>query len=182
MDPLEAHQRAQDTFAVVLANVRPDQLSLPSPCTEWTVLGVIEHVIGGNGWVQVRAGLEPVPVPEGSAHLSEALAISAGAAQAVFAAPDGLTRTFELPFGALPGAAFVGIRSGDVLAHAWDVAKATGQDTNLAPDLAEQLIGTTRAFLTPALRGEGRPFGPEQPCPDGASPADEYAAFLGRTV
>ena len=59
-----------------------------------------------------------------------------------------------------------------MLAHAWDVAKATGQDTDLDPELAEQILGATRPFLAPSLRGEGRPFGPEQPCPDGASPAD----------
>ena len=182
MDPLEAHQRAQRAFAGVLANVRPDQHALPSPCAEWTVLDVIEHVIGGNGWVQARAGLEPVAVPGGTDHLREAHAISAEAAQAVFAAPDGLTRTFELPIGAIPGSVFVSIRTGDALAHAWDVAKATGQRTDLEPELAEQVLAATRPFLQPSLRGEGRPFGPEQPCPDGAGPADQMAAFLGRVV
>lgn len=182
MDQLEAHQRAQDSFALVLANVRPDQFALATPCAEWTVLDVIEHVVGGNGWVQVRAGLEAVTVPEGTEHLGEALAISAAAAQAVFAGPDGLTRIYDLPIGSIPGSVFVSIRTGDVLAHAWDIAKATGQGTDLEPELAEHVLAATRPFLQPNLRGEGRPFGAEQPCPDGASPADQLAAFLGRTV
>lgn len=182
MDPLEAHQTAQGAFARVLATVRPDQDGLPSPCSEWTVLDVIEHVIGGNGWVQTRAGQEAVEVPEGTDHLLEAHAVSAAAAQAVFAAPDGLTRIFELPIGAIPGSLFISIRTGDVLAHAWDVAKATGQGTDLEPELADQVLAATRPFLQPNLRGEGRPFGAEQPCPDGASAADRMAAFLGRIV
>ncbi len=182
MDQLEAHQRAQDAFASVLANVRPDQYALATPCTEWTVLDVIEHVVGGNGWVQVRAGLEPVAVPDGAENLGEAHAISAAAAQAVFAGPDGLTRTYDLPIGAIRGSVFVSIRTGDVLAHAWDVAKATGQSTDLEPELADHVLAATRPFLQPNLRGEGRPFGPEQPCPDGASRADQLAAFFGRAV
>jgi len=132
--------------------------------------------------VQVRAGLEPVEVPEGPDHLPEAHAVSAAAAQAVFAAPDGLTQTFDLPIGPIPGSIFVNIRGGDVFAHAWDVAKATGQSTELDTELAEHLLAATKPFLTPALRGEGRPFGAEQTCPEGGSSADTLAAFLGRVV
>lgn len=52
-----AHQRAQDAFAALLANVRADQLGGPTPCSEWTINDLIEHVVGGNeaigpgGWL-----------------------------------------------------------------------------------------------------------------------------------
>src|ERR1700687_5175030 len=95
MDQLAAHQRAQDVFSNVMANVKPDQLDLPSPCTEWDAKAVIEHVIGGNQWVQQLAGQQPPALPDDRA---AAHAASAAAAQAVFAASDGLTRAFELPF------------------------------------------------------------------------------------
>ena len=179
MDQLTAHKRAQDTFASVLANVKPDQLDLPSPCTEWNAKAVIEHVIGGNQWVQQLAGLQPPQVPDefGAAH-----AATAAGAQAVFGAPDGLTREFELPFATMPGAGFIGLRTTDVLAHAWDLAKATGQSTDLDPELSAEALEAARVRLLPQFRGPGRPFGEEQPCPPGRPVADELAAFLGRVL
>ena len=56
MDPLVAHQRAQDAFAGVLAKVSPDQRGAPTPCSEWTINDLIEHVIGRNEYVGQRAG------------------------------------------------------------------------------------------------------------------------------
>jgi uncharacterized protein (TIGR03086 family) len=179
MDPLAAHRRAQDVFADVLANMKPDQLGAPSPCTEWDAKAVIDHVIGGNQWVEGLAGRQSTALP---ADLGAAHAESAAAAQAVFEAPDGLTRMFELPFGTMPGAAFIGLRTSDVFTHAWDLAKATGQSTDLDPDLAAEALEAAQRRISPAFRGPGRPFGEERPCPAGRPTADELAAFLGRLV
>lgn len=179
MDQLVAHQRAQDAFAAVLALVQPAQLSRPTPCEDWDVKALIDHVIGGNQWVLDRAGLAPIDLP---GDLLGAHAASAAAAQAVFAAPDGMSRMFELPFGTLPGTAFVGLRASDVFTHAWDLAKAIGQPTALDPDLAAEALAAARIRMNPAFRGPGRPFGAERPCPPGASTADELAAFLGRDL
>jgi len=124
VDQLTAHQRAQDVFAIVLANVKPDQLSAQSPCAEWNVKDVINHVLSGNRRVQERAGREPDALPD---DLVAAHAVSANGAHEVFAAPNGLTRTFDLPVGAVPGTFFIDLRTIDLLVHAWDLAKATGQ-------------------------------------------------------
>jgi uncharacterized protein (TIGR03086 family) len=179
MDQLEAHQRAQDVFASVLTNVSDDQLTLPTPCSEWDVATLIGHVSGGNCWVVGLAGDAPPELPDDriAAH-----AATARAAQAVFAAPDGMTRMFELPFATIPGAAFIGLRASDVFTHAWDLAVATGQPTDLDPELAAAAIAAARERIAPAFRGPGRPFGEEQPCPDGGTSADQLAAFLGRVV
>jgi uncharacterized protein (TIGR03086 family) len=179
MDQLVAHQRAQEVFGAVLANVKSDQLGDPSPCAGWDVKALIDHVITGNQWVVARAGGQPSELPD---DLIAAHQQSAANAQAVFAAPDGLTRMFELPFGTIPGAAFIGLRTSDALTHAWDLAKATGQPTDLDPELAAEALEASRARLNPEFRGPGRPFGPEQPCPEGRPLADQLAAFLGRTV
>jgi uncharacterized protein (TIGR03086 family) len=179
MDQLAAHQGAQDLFANVLANVNPDQLDLPSPCTEWNAKGIIEHVIGGNQRVQQLAGRQPAALAD---NFEAAHAVAAQGAQAVFAAPDGLTRSFQLPFGPMPGAGFVGLRMSDVFTHAWDLAKATGQSADLDPELAREALEAARKFMRASLRGPGRPFGEERACPSGRPAADELAAFLGRAV
>jgi uncharacterized protein (TIGR03086 family) len=179
VDQLAAHQRAQDAFAKVLVNVQPEQLSAPTPCAEWDAKGVIDHVVGGNQRVQHLADQQPVALP---ADLVAAHAASAKGAQEIFAAPDGLTRIFELPFGAFPGAAFIGLRTTDVVTHAWDLARATGQSTDLDPELAADSLEVSKQRISPAFRGAGKPFGEEQSCPDGRCAADRLAAFLGRAV
>jgi len=179
MDDLAAHQRAQEVFGEVLANVTSEQFDLPTPCEEWTVKGLIDHMLTGNQRVQSRAGREPVALPDG---LLAAHAAAAAGAHAVFAAPDGLTRLFDLPIGTLPGKAFIGVRTGDAFMHAWDLARATGQPSDLDPEVAEHVLAFSRRGITPELRGPGRPFGEEQPCPPGASAADRLAAYLGRSV
>ena len=96
MDPMVAHQRAQDTFAHVLVNVTSDQLSSTTPCREWDVKALIDHVIAGNQRVVQRAGGQVAPLPE---DLRAAHRASAKAAQETLAAPQALTRTYQLPIG-----------------------------------------------------------------------------------
>ncbi len=180
MDQLALHRRAQDIFQATLAKVGDDQWHLPTPCDGWDVADLVDHVIGGNTWVQGVAGRQPIAVPEDDK--VTALAMSADAAHDVFAAEDGLSRMFELPFGTMPGVAFIGLRANDLFTHAWDLAKATGQSTDLDHELAAEGLKAVRMRIQPQMRTAGGPFGPEQPCPEGASPADQLAAFLGRVV
>jgi uncharacterized protein (TIGR03086 family) len=179
MDQLAAHQRAQDVFADILANVKSDQLDAPSPCSAWNAKAVIDHVITGNLRVAQLGGRDPETLPD---ELEAAHTLSAVVAQDTFAAPDGLTRTYTLPFGELPGTGFIGLRTIDAFAHAWDLAKATGQSSDLDPDLAVLLLSVAKERMSPAFRGPARPFAEEQPCAEGSPAADALAAFLGRTA
>ncbi len=113
--PLVAHQRAQDTFAHVLVNVTSDQLSSPTPCPEWDVKALIDHVIWGNQRVVERAGGQVAPLPEdlGAAHSAPAKA-----AQETFAEPEALTRTYQLPIGEVPAALAVRLPVRSALAGA----------------------------------------------------------------
>jgi uncharacterized protein (TIGR03086 family) len=179
VDAFVAHQRAQAVFAGVLANVEPHQLEDPTPCEEWTVRELIEHVIRGNELVAIRAGLRG----EGGARdgdFAEAHRVSALEAQGVFGGPEGMTRTFELAVGPMPGSMFVWIRTSDALVHAWDLAKATGQPTDLDPELAGYLLASSGSQLVDSLRGTA--YGYPQPCDEGRPPIERLAAFLGRAV
>ena len=180
MDPLVAHQRAQDVFAGVLAGVGPHQLDDPTPCPEWTVRDLIDHVIGGNEKVAIRAGLRSEP-PARPDQAAEAHRATAAAAQEVFAAPGGMSALFGLPVGQMTGSDFIRIRTTDALVHAWDLAKATHQSTDLDPELSAQMLAASQ-HLPGALRGPGKFFGDPQPCDESRPPADQLAAFLGRSV
>jgi uncharacterized protein (TIGR03086 family) len=181
VDPLVAHQRAQEAFAGVLANVGPGQLGGPTPCSEWTIRDLIEHVIGGNESVGPRGGSPDEPAARAD-DLVAAHRATAAAAHEVFARPDGLTKMFKMPVAELPGQLFIGLRTTDVLTHAWDLAVATGQSTDLDPELAAEQLAAVRAFVGPQFRGPGKPFHEEEPCSSERAPADQLAAFLGRKV
>lgn len=188
-------ENLERAFAVargVLANVKPDQYDDPTPCASWDVRRLLSHYVGASYWfaASVNAGVSP----EGDA--TEATDYTQGdllaaydagikAAVEAFGAPGAQERIVKLPFGEMPGAVFMGIATNDVFTHAWDLAKATGQPTDLDPEFAAQLTEAAKLFVVDAIRGpdsSGAPFGPEQPAPAGASAADRHAAFLGRTV
>ncbi len=179
MDPLTAHERAQSAFAAVLVQVDTDQLEAPTPCSEWSVRDLVAHVIAGNH--RVAGGPAP-ELPEDVPALVEVHAASARAAQATFAAPGGLERDYVTRIGSTPGSVVVGMRARDALVHAWDLAKATGQPTDIEPDLAEEALEVSHQIVTDQLRGPGRPFGPETRCDPGRPAGDRLAAFLGRKV
>ena len=178
MDQLVAHKRAQDAFAGVLANVETKQLDAQTPCADWNVRDLIAHVIGGNHRV---SGSSP-PASSDLAGLVEAYGASANAAEESFAAPDGLTRIIEMPFGSVPGSVLIGMRTTDVITHAWDLARATEQSPDIDPEVAEAALEASKMRLSDDFRGPGKPFGLRQPCDDDRPAADRLAAYLGRSV
>ncbi len=151
-----AHQRAQDAFAALLANVRADQLGGPTPCSEWTINDLIEHVVGGNEQVGRWAAspIEPPARPDGLVAAHQA---AAAVAHEIFAAPGGMSATFKLPLGEVPGQVFIGLRTTDVLTHAWDLAAATGQSTDLDPELAVERLAAARAWWGRSSAGRESP-------------------------
>jgi uncharacterized protein (TIGR03086 family) len=172
----------------VLATVTPEQLEgIETPCASWSVKELVDHVVNGTTWFAVTA--ETGATPDGDAYpafTADTLVevFDAGSARAVraFAADGAMERIMHLPFGDLPGAAFVYIACGDTFTHGWDLARATGQSTDLDPETATQLLEIVRPMLPDALRGEEgqAPFGPIQEAPAGATAADKVAAFMGR--
>lgn len=177
-DRLAWHRQAQQVFAGVVAGVSAVQLDLPTPCSEWTVRELIDHVIAGN----LRVAGRKAPGPLDPVTMLEVLNESAVAATATFEAPGGIARTYEIGIGSVPGQMFLSLRTGDVFTHAWDLARATGQPSDLDPDLAQRILELVTPLMRPELRGEGRPFAAEQPCGDAESATARLAAFTGRAL
>lgn len=184
MNPIDTLAMAFDEAHKMLASVGDDQWSMASPCSEWDVRGVALHMIGGAQMVAACvAGQAFAPSAEpGNAELAATFRASADAAlQAFRNDPTVLERPVAMPFGEMPGAVVAGIFTNDEFAHTWDVAKATGKDTNLNPQLAQGCLAGAQMFITPDLRTHGL-FGPATTAPAGASAADQLAAFMGRSV
>jgi uncharacterized protein (TIGR03086 family) len=181
-------ERALTTARNVIANVKPDQLSDPTPCATWQVRDIINHVIGNSyssaAMVQPDSYDDPGETDYASGDYVAAYDEGIRRAVAAFNSPGAMDQTLQLHFGPLPCTAWLGIVTTDAFTHAWDIAKATGQPTDLDPELAEQVLAGARQFIQPAFRGPDgeRPFGAEAQAPGNAAAADQLAAFLGRTV
>ncbi|MEU4247702.1 TIGR03086 family metal-binding protein [Amycolatopsis sp. NPDC026612] len=102
------------------------------------------------------------------------------AAREVLAAPGLFARTVTTPLGEVPGVFLVHMRVNEYLAHGWDIADATGQPTDLLPDLATEALVQWRSRFGSTPRQPGGPFGPEVEPPPSATAADRLVAFLGR--
>ncbi len=175
------------TTRSVLTKVTPDQLAQPTPCESWDVAALINHIVGGQHFfVAGLAGQRPSDdeTDFASGDFVAAFDEASAACLAGFQAEGVMEKSYKLPFGEMPGSAFMGLAITDTFQHAWDLAKATGQSTELAPELAEALLAQSKRSIQDSFRGpEGKaPFGPEQTAPAGAGPADQLAAFLGRSV
>ncbi len=181
--PLEA---AIATTRSVLTSVDASQLGESTPCASWKVSELINHIVGGQYFF--TAGIEGTPFATDSQDFSAGDFVAAfddasAKCVAAFSADGAMAKMCTLPFGTMPGAAFAGLAATDTFVHGWDLAKATGQPTDLSPELAVGLLMGAKQGISDAMRGaEPMPFGPQQTAPAGASKADELAAFLGRTV
>lgn len=183
---IEDLELATTTARGILAAVDAGQLGDPTPCASWNVAQLIDHLVGGQHFFKAGMtgeGMEAAGQEFSRGDYVQAFDDASRQTLAVFGEDGAMQKMVSLPFGTFPGAAFYGMACTDTFMHAWDLAKATGQDTNLAPELAERLLGQSRSAIQESFRGpEGAPFGPETEAGSSASPADQLAAFLGRTV
>jgi uncharacterized protein (TIGR03086 family) len=171
----------------VLAAVSAGQMDEQTPCAQWKVRDLVNHLVGGTTFFAAAAKTGTPPAGDGEADFTAGDYLGAfkdGSAQAVaaFAADGTMERIIHLPFADLPGSAYINIAAIDTFTHGWDLAKATGQSTDLNPALAAQLLAIAEGFLPDALRGpEGKaPFGPKVEVDASAAAADRLAGFMGR--
>jgi uncharacterized protein (TIGR03086 family) len=189
-DPISARivERACGSTQAVLAAVSETDLDRPTPCASWTVSGVIRHVLGSAAYFAdlAEGGVvadddydEGRPIGD----FKDTFGRTAARLVAAYNAPDVLDKVMKLPIGDLPGSVCAWIASGDIFAHGWDLAKATGQSTDLEPELAEMILQRMYTTLPDSMRGpEGKaPFGPKVDVPSSAPAADRLAGYLGRT-
>ena len=184
--PITTLEMAIKATREVLAQVPVDSLNSTTPCAQWNVAALIDHIVGGQFFFASAVRDEQSSEGESNFSSGDFLAsFDEGSAKclASFAQPGVLEAMHVLPFGTMPGFAFAGLAATDTFTHAWDLAKATGQSTDLAPELARQLLEQSRANISESVRNEaGSPFGFEKTAPPNAFAADELAAFLGREV
>jgi uncharacterized protein (TIGR03086 family) len=187
-DPRDIFRRAVAQTQSIIAAVRTDQAGLPTPCDEWDVRTLASHLTGVVIRVAlVGEGADALSVPPfaelaGDPAPGWAAAYRSAAARAAAAWADDakLDAMFAVPWGKVPGRVALAGYVREVLAHGWDLAAATGQQTELDEELGAFALAVAERSL-PADGRDGIPFGPVVEAPAGAGTYAQLAAWLGRT-
>jgi uncharacterized protein (TIGR03086 family) len=183
-DLLELFQRAQAQFTDRVDAVAPDQWQDPA-LPEWTVADLVAHLVSEALWVPPLMAGEPFVegrFPEDTGDLLgsdpfTSWESAADDALSAFAEDEGLVRTVHLSTGPRPAGDYIFEMTADLTVHAWDLARATGGDT----ELDGQLV-TAGLVYADRLPPEGIPgiIGPPLDVSDAASPQARLLARFGR--
>jgi uncharacterized protein (TIGR03086 family) len=182
---VEFYTRAADRFAAAVAAVPADGWSAATPCADWDVRALANHVVGEDRWVPPlvdgRTIEEVGDALDGDllgADPAAAAASAGDAAVAALAAPGALTRTVHLSFGDFSAEDYGWQVLVDHVVHTWDLLAGSGQDRALDSDLVDAAAGWW-ADWAEAYRGAGA-VGPPVEVPAGASPQDRLIGSFGR--
>ena len=177
MDPIAQLEQLGPHLGGVVAGISPDQLDQPTPCADYTVRGVLEHMVSGaTAFAAAYRGEAPAE-PDLTDPLRDFGAVL-GDLVAAITAEGALQRTVEAPFGSVPGETFARFVVLDGLVHGWDMATATGQ----AYEPPDELVAAAETFAHQALDPlrDGQTFAEAtEPAPD-AAPIVRLAAYTGR--
>ena len=186
MTLLDVFDRTLAEVDAIVQNVDPAQFHDPTPCGDWDVRALINHLTLVNLEYAALANSHPPPDERTDVLGDDPVAAFRAAgwtARAAFARPGMLKQRYAFPWGEEPGAQIVRHVANELLVHGWDLARATGQPTDFAPDLAEASLASWQAWFAAHPRWrEGDLFGGAQPVPEHASAADRVAAYLGRKI
>ncbi len=189
MTKLDLHPAVR-TMDGILRGISDEALAGPTPCPDYTVGDLIDHVHGfalAFTAAAIKQPLDPETANSAATGTGSRLgddwrervpARLAGLADA-WADPEaweGMTAAGGID---LPGQVAGMISLDELVVHAWDLAVATGQPLEIAPELLEANFGFVSQFL-----GDGPPrdglFDAPVPVPDDAPLLHRLVGITGR--
>lgn len=178
-------QRSVETFDELVHVIKPEQWSDPTPCTEWDVRALVNHLTGEDLWAEALFGGRAI-VDVGDAFDGDVLGADPVAtwerastgALARMSEPDAMDRPVELSRGYVPGRAYAVELYADHVMHSWDLAKGIGADDALDPGI----VGPVKdwfATVEDSYRADGS-IAERPPIPDDADDQTVFLAMTGR--
>ena len=181
----EWYVRAMASAARFVKGVRPDQWHDPTPCTEWDLRVLVNHMTYENLWAaELFPGKTMAEVGnrfDGDVLGTDpigAFSQSVEAASAAVSATGAMEAVCHLSFGDVPGSEYAKQLFVEMLVHGWDVAKASGQDAALDAALVD--VGLPIAEEAMGLAAGSDAIGAPVPVPDDAPAQTRLLAFVGR--
>jgi uncharacterized protein (TIGR03086 family) len=184
-DAVALLERALGQTAVVISAIPAGDGGLVTPCPAWDVAALVRHLVGQdlrNFLIAARGGTADwqAPADDVDEDWTTAFGKRAGQLLEAWRAAD-LDRLTDLPGGRqAPFWTRADQPIAELTMHSWDLVKATGQDLDLDPELAEHALAWSRQLLRPEYRGPDKAFGIEIPVPADAHPYDRLAGWFGR--
>ena len=166
-----------------LSEVRDDHLSKPTPCSDWDLAQLLDHMSDAvDAFTEAASGyvrLDSHPTADHSSPRVVVLRDKACALLGAWAAhrPVDPVRVGDLH---LAGPVLVATAALEITVHGWDVTQATGGARRVPEELAAALLQVAEGVLTPSDR-QGR-FAPRlAPRPD-AGADTLLLGYLGRSA
>ncbi|UGY92095.1 TIGR03086 family metal-binding protein [Streptomyces gobiensis] len=185
MELIEAFDRAQAEFDRRVHQVTDGQWSAPTPCTEWTVRDLVNHLVSEHLWAPwLLRGATVMEVGdrfEGDVLGDDPVAAweqAATASHAAFHDPHALEGTVDTSGGPTPAEEYAWQMTSDLTVHAWDLARGIGADSRLDEELAAAVYDKV-APQANAWQGMGI-FAPPVPVREPVKAQDKLVALLGR--
>jgi uncharacterized protein (TIGR03086 family) len=185
MNLLDTHGEALREFDRVVHLITGDQWAAPTPCSEWIVRDLVNHLVSEQLWVaHLLAGATLAEVGDrydGDVLGDEPVGAwerAAAEAREAWTAPGVLERRVQLSFGETDGADYCWQMTFDRAVHAWDLATAIGAPQPIRPDVAEELLRTMRPQVE-QWQGIGLFEAPVAVAEDAPAP-DQLVALSGR--
>ncbi|MFD0361515.1 TIGR03086 family metal-binding protein [Nocardia sp. GCM10030253] len=189
VDLVALDAKAVRTSIELVSHVTATDLAKPTPCADWTLHGLLTHMIAqhygfaaaarGEGdpalWKLRRLGADPAESYRAAAEHVIAAFAEDGVPERSFPLPE-FTTAFEFS-----GAQAVGFHFIDYVVHSWDIARTLGRTVSFDDDLlaaalvVAEVVPGGKARLAP-----GAAFGPEITW-SGDSTLDDIVAMLGRS-
>ena len=190
MEPADQLGVIIPTLIDIVDGLSADQLTAPTPCANFTVSGVLDHMMGGAAaFVPTFLGEEPsesamgssksAPSP-GEVPAAEFRSAMTGLLDSV-SAPGAMERMIDAPFGRVPGSVFARFVAFDGLIHGWDLSTATGRTYEPPADVVAAVSAFAHEALGPDMR-DGDTFAAEATAPAGSGELVRLVAFSGRSV
>jgi uncharacterized protein (TIGR03086 family) len=151
-DLLAVHATAVAGFGSRLARVGDGDWERPTPCTEWDVWALVNHVVGAN--VRYQLILAGAPLAEVEAtrprdHLgaapADAFESTAAVTMRAFDDPAVMAATFHHAVGERTGEQLLLMRIYDIGVHTWDLAVAIDGDRELDATVVDVALTSTTA-------------------------------------
>jgi uncharacterized protein (TIGR03086 family) len=176
VDLVDALERTYASLEQLLRSLSAEDLAARTPCPEWDVRGVLDHVIGNaHSFKDVAAGAQFAPAAGDPVGDDPAGSVRAAADEAVAA----WRRGRDQPTGMIPDVTMLDINLADTVLHTWDIAKATGRDPALPGDVVDYVLSKMEGQWHQIGHQMGA-FGPPCAAADDAPPVDRLAALTGR--
>jgi uncharacterized protein (TIGR03086 family) len=182
---LDLYRRSVRAFVDRVDGVGADQWTNPTPCSEWDVRALVNHIVYEQRWsVPLLAGATIAEVGdrfEGDLLGSDPPASVRAAADEALAAvadPAVLDMTVHLSFGDTPAGEYLYQLFADHLVHGWDLAVGIDGDRTLEPTLVRDCLQWF-ADREQTYRSSGA-IGPAGPLPADPTDQDRLIAAFGR--